>query len=363
MDLINEAHSSGDIKSVEFNSDNVKKITIADAYEEFINEKRVADNLRDSSIKKYDTHFKYLMLFCEKDKLVYTFTNNFFKEIQSKIRLCPANALKVSKYKYKKYDEIMEDFKNSNPIKLSNKSINEIFKSLRHMFEYFDYQNYIVDNTVEFKTLKETTDSYLNFTDTEIDFFLKNNDNILLNHIFRIGLYTGMRIGEIAELKKEHIDFEKGVININYSKTKSGLRVIPIHSELLSIFKFYYNNPIGDYLFIENGNKNILTKNMGKTIRKYFDNSQKVFHSTRKNFAIELYKYEQKNEIKETTIKRLMGHDTSGNITFDIYNLNKIYIDILRESIEKVQYDCLKNISIEFPKILKSSKSSLNLNF
>lgn len=364
LDLINEAHKKGDIKTVEFTNETVKKISIKDAYEDFMNDKKNIDKLRDSSVRKYNTHFKYLLMFCEEDKLVYTFTNQFFKDIQKKIQVFPSNTLKLSKYKNKKYDEIMEDFKNIDYKRLSNKSINEIFKSFNQMFEHFSFADYISENTVEYKTLNETTEKYVNFSDNEIEYFLKNSDNPFLTHIFRIGLYTGMRVGEIAQLKKQHIDFDKQIITIDFSKTPSGLRVIPIHNDIVEIFKFYYCNPIDDFLFIKNGNKNILTKKMGKEIRKYFTDSKKVFHSTRKNLAIELYKFEQKNQIKETTIKRIMGHDTSDNITFDVYNLNKVDIEVLRNAIDKVNYECLKDIPIGLPNIsIKSNKSSVNLTF
>ncbi len=345
MNLVAEAKNKGDIKKVEFNNETTIKKTIKDGFIEFLNEKQ-DEGLRDSSLRKYRTHYNYLLLFCDEDKYIYTFTPQFFKNIQKDILQIPVEILRLKKYKNIKYDKIMEDFRGTNYNKLSNKTINDIFKSFNQMFLFFEYNNYHPNaDVVKYKTLKENTDKYVNFEDKEIRLIFndlaKKNDE-LHTSIFKIGLYTGMRIGEIAELKKENIDIKKRIININYSKTKAGIRIIPIHREIYNIIKYYYNNPIGineDYLLTKNGDKNAITKSMGRRIKSVIDDDKKVFHSTRKNFTIKLYKLQQNGKIEENTIKRLLGHDTSNNLTFNTYNLDKIDLKVLKQAIRLIKYN------------------------
>ena len=344
LNLVNQAYEDGDIKSVEFNSDNVKKIKLEEAFKNFLNHKEIVDDLRKSSLKKYLTHYRYLLLFCDEDKLIYSFTEQFFKDIQNKIRKLPVNVLKTNKYKNSKYDVIMKDFKDTKYSTLSNKSINEIFKSFNQVFDFFNYENYITSNCVEYRTLKEDTEHWQNFEDNEIQLFIEKTEDKLYKDIFKIGLYTGMRIGEISELKTEFVDIEKGIIDVSYSKTKAGIRIIPIHKNIKKILEFYCANNIDGYLFVKDGNKNILTKGIGRRIRKLIPDTDKVFHSTRKNLTIKLYELHQKGEVQENTIKKILGHDFSDNLSFNVYNLNKINIEILRDCIDRIDYKLEDNV-------------------
>ena len=49
--------------------------------------------------------------------------------------------------------------------------------------------------------------------------------------VFRLLIYTGMRLGEVTRLQWSHIDFERGVIVVEKSKSYKS-RVIPIHPVL-----------------------------------------------------------------------------------------------------------------------------------
>ena len=363
FNLISQYKQNNKIKTVGFNEHIIKEKTIKDGFDEFIEYKVKNDKIKDASVRKYTTTYKYLLLFCDENTPIYTFNNIFFKKTQEKILNLPANVLRLSKYKDLKYDEIMKDFNNTDYKKLENKTINEIFKGLNQFFIYFKFKDYIADNIVEYQPLKTETETYQDFTDEEIDTFFKYSKIQLVKDIFKIGLYTGMRIGEISNLKRENINFKENFIDINESKTKSGIRIIPIHREIEEIIKYYFDNPISDdYLFVKDGNKNILTKKVGREIRKFFDSDKKVFHSTRKCFAIRLYQQHQKkenrNKFDETIIKRLMGHDTSHNLTFDVYALKYMDKNLLREAIDLIEYESFKvkkvfeddnDISLNFP--------------
>ena len=50
-------------------------------------------------------------------------------------------------------------------------------------------------------------------------------------------IYTGMRIGELLELSKDNVYLRQKYIKITKSKTKSGLRAIPIHEKIFPLIQ------------------------------------------------------------------------------------------------------------------------------
>ena len=61
-----------------------------------------------------------------------------------------------------------------------------------------------------------------------------------------------------------------------------------------------------------------------------------MFRPTRKNFAMELYKHPENDLI----IKYLIGHsDLKRDITFGIYNKNKIDVKLTQKVIQQLKYE------------------------
>lgn len=50
-------------------------------------------------------------------------------------------------------------------------------------------------------------------------------------------LYSGMRVGELLQLQRSEINLKQKYFNITTSKTKAGIRIIPIHPRILSIIE------------------------------------------------------------------------------------------------------------------------------
>ena len=57
-------------------------------------------------------------------------------------------------------------------------------------------------------------------------------------------IYTSLRIGELLELKKENIDLISNIktIDVIKSKTKAGIRVIPLHDKIIPIIEYLLDN-------------------------------------------------------------------------------------------------------------------------
>ncbi|HED2155424.1 tyrosine-type recombinase/integrase [Klebsiella quasipneumoniae] len=72
-----------------------------------------------------------------------------------------------------------------------------------------------------------------------------------IKNIIVMGLFSGCRLDELASLKKSEIQAVEGVrcFYISKSKTKAGVRYVPIHSRLSAIVDEYLNHSYGEYLF------------------------------------------------------------------------------------------------------------------
>ena len=336
LQMLIREKEKGNIKEMNFNNESIITISLKDAFDEFLKYKK-DENLSEASIKSYKTFYKYLLFYSGEEKLIHSFNNSFFKEIQHAIRQLPQKIFLMTKNK--NINDVLDDIKDTEYPKLSNKYINTMFAFFGNLFKYFEYRSYIVENPVSFLVLKEKTNTKLPFDIVDLQVLTRRNtakDNDIVDYM-KMGMYTGMRISEIVELKKSNINFEHNIINITKSKTKSGIRIIPIHNQILEIIKTRYDNSENTFIFSEDGNVNQKTKQIAKSVRLFVKDKNKTFHSTRKNFAQKLYELQQKNLIQENTIKSVLGHSNT-NISFSIYNLNKIDLDVLKNAIDLIEY-------------------------
>lgn len=72
-----------------------------------------------------------------------------------------------------------------------------------------------------------------------------------IRNIITMGLYSGCRLDELASLRKDEIQTVEGLqcFYISKSKTKAGLRHVPIHSRLSALVDEYMSHSYGEYLF------------------------------------------------------------------------------------------------------------------
>ena len=171
-------------------------------------------------------------------------------------------------------------------------------------------------------------------------------DNIKIDWVeyILIMIYTGMRIGEAVNLKKENVDLINGII-FGGNKTEKGMnRKIPIRDDIYPIIQNLYKNSPTDYLFY---NKNWVFKkknNENKPIRENyfrekFNETLKILgiekhqtHDCRKTLATFMRKY-QLNEVQITDI---LGHE-SINTTIDYY-IKKEDEQKLNKSINSIDF-------------------------
>ena len=53
-------------------------------------------------------------------------------------------------------------------------------------------------------------------------------------------IYSGVRVSELLDLKREDVHIDEHCFNVVHSKTSSGIRMVPIHDKTYPIFQKWY---------------------------------------------------------------------------------------------------------------------------
>ena len=184
--------------------------------------------------------------------------------------------------------------------------------------------------------------SYSHFTKDEVKKLIKkveeNNDEEMKSCIL-IAIHAGLRIEEICQLQKKSITKKDNVtcFNIEKSKTKSGIRIIPVHSNILKLVEKLLEASKSGYLIDIETKTEKRSKKLSKRFSRLreqlnFDKS-KVFHSLRKTFATEL----ENKKIDPMSLKFLMGHSRR-DITHSVYSAG-LSVKNMQEYIEMISYE------------------------
>jgi integrase len=150
-----------------------------------------------------------------------------------------------------------------------------------------------------------------------------NDGHTALADLILLGTYTGARIEELCRLQIENVIIVDGVqsFDIVESKTKAGIRVVPVHPALTSVVTRLMDDSKDGYLVPTKGrNKyhirsDALGKAFGRLKTTHGFGPQHVFHSIRKTVITQLVRA----DVVGTLIAELVGHET-GTVTFDIYS-------------------------------------------
>lgn len=158
-----------------------------------------------------------------------------------------------------------------------------------------------------------------------------------------LALYTGARLNELASIKISAIkEYAPGAwsLNIEDSKTRAGIREIPLHSKLISMGLLKYvedvvkSYPDATLLFpylrdaAKNGYGNLPGRDFSKLKTELGLGEDKVFHSFRKTFVSCL----QFNKCPKENRKAFVGHEGDDDV-HDIYSKAEIGPGWLNENV------------------------------
>jgi integrase len=273
--------------------------------------------------------------------LNYTFEDIYNKMLESKkeISRTTLNSYKMSynileDIHLRKFNELrLNDYQ-----KIINNSDKEYHtlrkvKSLISIIYDFSLKNemYNGNNFSEYIDIgKSTTEEKVIFSDDEINILWKNKDKDIIK-IILILIYSGLRIGELLDLKKENVYIDERYLDIKDSKTNAGIRKVPINHKILDFIKEFYNKN-EEYLLLNRLGKQFKYSNFK---REYFDrtinnlgfNSKISIHSTRHTTISLLVR----NNANSTHIKKIVGHSSFEELYERVYNHSN-----LKELIETI---------------------------
>jgi integrase len=173
-----------------------------------------------------------------------------------------------------------------------------------------------------------------------------------------IGLYSGLRLEEIAQLDVADVHPQNGIMvfdihngSRNHLKNGTSERLVPVHSELIGLGLLDYRDslPKDGLLFpglsrrASKGGK--IGPRLGELFRKRLerleikqkaerDNRRVCFHSLRKNAGGAL----ERGGASESDAKRVLGHALG--MTFGTYS--QPVLERVQETVERIRYEGLK---------------------
>ena len=201
-----------------------------------------------------------------------------------------------------------------------------VIKTLFGVLFKFAMKNDIVDkNYAQFVDVgkREGKINRKPFTQEEIDKIFKYVDKLEYLDTVLIMIYTGLRIGELLDIKISNVHLEERYM-IGGLKTQAGKnRVIPINKKIEPfIRKYYEQNKNKEYLIINSLGRKMEYSNYR---REKFDNAMEKLqmehrpHDARHTFATLM----DNSNANKLCIKRIMGH-ASPDITDRVYTHKEI---------------------------------------
>jgi len=191
------------------------------------------------------------------------------------------------------------------------------YRTLKAAFNKAVVWNYLDENPFNKIKAPKVAKSFPVFiSEAELILILNKTDNQLFKDIFTTAFYTGMRLGELLNMKWSWIDFNTEVITVKNSKnfnTKNKReRIIPVHQKVIRILK--RNTSIGrqqqdNYIFHRYEsvklNEDFISRQFKKAARASNVNDNIHFHSLRHSFASALVQ----RGVSLYAVKELLGHE------------------------------------------------------
>ena len=188
------------------------------------------------------------------------------------------------------------------------------YRTLKAAFSKAVAWNYIKENPfrkVKFPRMQKKHPVFISVE--EFKQILAKVEERYLRELFTVAFYTGMRAGEIVNMRVGWIDFENNFITIKCSNgfhTKSRKeRIIPMNHNVSEILQSRIKTNSEDYVFTRikavRLNEDFISKKFKKAVRAAELNDEIHFHTLRHSFASMLV---QKG-VSLYVVKELLGHE------------------------------------------------------
>ncbi|EHL6974185.1 site-specific integrase [Escherichia coli] len=309
---------------------------------------QLSESFNDSSIgcpSLLRMRDQYILQFSEKRKLTTLSKTNKAVEVllehlnKRDVQLRDVNRTIVTSW--------LDDLKNEKaPQTIQNyiSALAQIWDLARNRYHDAPQDNPWRGHGLEAKSSKVNYEAFSNDELAKVFSMLADEEE--MQNITLIGMYTGMRINEIASLTIDDVKEIEGVLcfEITQGKTKAAARLVPVHSLITPLVLSLREKPHNGFLFYHasiteraDGKRSTWhTQRFTRAKRKALGEKgteKKVFHSLRHGVAQLL----DRNQIPEDRIALILGHQRGNTETFRTYSKNaaspvelKKYIELLR---------------------------------
>lgn len=200
--------------------------------------------------------------------------------------------------------------------------IHEIISKERNMVEYLNIKNAGNPNAYNRKP----------FTKPEVKRVWDVKESNIYYTVILMLIYSGCRISELLNLKKEHVNLEERYFKIVLAKTVAGIRTVPIADKVLPFFEYWYNHSECEYLLCTLEHEHF-------TYRNYYDSYWMPLIET---LSMKHTPHETRHTcismltvagVDDKVIKKIVGHKGQ-SVTEVVYT--HFEIDELIEAINKI---------------------------
>lgn len=259
----------------------------------------------------------------------------------------------------KLYDRVYKDLRTSDFQQFLN-NCNKNYETIRIMKNLYikldeyafqediiekSYAQYItIDNTYRLsKNIKKRTPYSYEQIKYLWDIKSENYKEDFIRDMLLLTIYTGCRAEELLFIYTKRIFLDKNYF-IAGVKTKAGInREIPIHPDIKSIFKKYYN-PENEFLFMmPNGNRANYDYYLYHYKENFIDKHSFLEHHTAHDGRHTLRTELEKQNVKQIIINSIIGHSNE-NVGQDIYT--HISIEEKFEAIKLITYQKTNNLYV-----------------
>lgn len=315
-------------------------------FEEFLAHKISNNNLSLDSQREYQNYFSVVLHFIG-DLPVDTITKRQIKECLTRYGTLglrnrkPYNTMDFVEFVAATVPEVD---------RVSSKTVGEVRRMLQGIFRYALDRDYIGQSPAQDLNMDfEKTNSRGAYSKAQINTLLQGVESFCGKNewkkwVIRLGVYTGVRAGELAQLRVEDIkvDDDSGVRYLLITgkagriKTDNALRQVPLHSELIRMgfLDYVASQKIKVFPDIKSSAKiskwfPSYRESVGVPAETDFEESL-VFHSFRHSMVT----YLRGRGANDAQVQQIVGHEKTGAGITDRYT-QRIPIADLKEVIER----------------------------
>ena len=193
-----------------------------------------------------------------------------------------------------------------------------------------DYSEYV--DIQRYKDRNPDKRDHNKFTREEVNRLWEFKDQPYYQIVLML-IYTGCRISELLDLKKENVNLKEQYFDVIASKTENGIRRVPIADKILPMFKAWYKGSPCEYLLY-------CPSGTGFDYRNYYDSYWTPVmeslgfdhkpHDTRHTCVSML----AEAQVEPTMIKKIVGHSGAMTLTERVYT--HLDVKVLLEAINKI---------------------------